>query len=79
MKRQGYLRSSKKNRYSTMPGKEFKAVILRILIGLEKRVENTRETINPEIRNNIAEIKGSINKMRNMMNGMHSRLEEAEQ
>jgi len=58
---------------------EFKAMIICIITGLEKRVEHINETINTEIRNNIAEIKGSINEMRNMLDGMNSRLEEAEE
>ena len=51
-------------------------MITKILTGLEKRVEDISETINTEIRNNIAEIKGSTNKMRNTFDGMKSRLEE---
>jgi len=54
-------------------------MIIKILTGLEKRVEGISQTINTEIRNNRAEIKGSINKIRNMLNGMNSRLEEAEE
>ena len=46
------------------PDGEFKAMIIRILIGLEKRVEGISEILNTEIRNNIAEIKDSINEMR---------------
>ena len=38
-----------------------------------------RETLNTEIRNNIAEIKGSINEMRNTLHGIKSRIEEAEE
>ena len=33
-------------------------MIIKILTGLDKRVEDISETINPGIRNNIAEIKG---------------------
>ena len=54
-------------------------MITKILTGLEKRVEDISETINTEIRNNIAEIKGSINEMRSILDGMSSRLEEAEE
>jgi len=52
-----------------MPDGEFKAMIIKILAGLEKRVEDISETINTEIRNNIAEIKGSINKVRKCLMG----------
>jgi len=50
-----------------------------ILTGLEKRVEDISETPNTRIRNNIAQIKGSIKEMRNMLDGMSSRMEEAEE
>ena len=63
---------------SHMPDREFKLIITRILTGLEKGLEDMSETLNTEIRNNIAEIKGSINEMRNMLDGMNSRLEKAE-
>ena len=49
---------------SNMPDKEFKVMIVRILPGLEKRIEDMNEALNTEIRNNTAEIKGSINEMR---------------
>ena len=35
--------------------------------------------LNTDIRNNVAEIKGSINKKRHMLHGMNSRLEETEE
>lgn len=35
-----------------MPNKGFKAMIIRILTGLEKTVEDISETTNTEIRNN---------------------------
>ena len=58
-----------------MPDKEFKATIIRILNGHEKRVKDINETLNTEIRNNIAKIQGSINKMRNTFDRMN-RMEE---
>jgi len=44
-----------------MPGRKFKASLIRMLTGLEKRVEDLSETLSTEIRNTIAEIKCSIN------------------
>ena len=58
---------------------ELKAMIVKILSGLGKRGGDISETINTEIRNSTAEIKGSINEMRNTLNGINSRLEEAEE
>lgn len=37
------------------------------------------ENLNTEIRNNTAEIKGLINEMTNMLDGMNSRMEEVEE
>ena len=64
---------------SNMLDREFKAMIIRILTALEKRMEDMSENLNIEIRNNIMEIKGSINKMRKTLDGMNSRLEEAQE
>ena len=58
---------------------EFKAMILRILSRLKKRLEDISETINTEIRNNIAEIQGSINKMRKALDGRKRQMEKAEE
>lgn len=44
---------------------------------LRKKVYGISETLNTEIRNNIEEKKGSINRKRNTLDGMKSRLEEA--
>lgn len=38
---------------------EFKAMIIRVLTGLQKRLEDMNEALNTEIRKNIAE--GTIN------------------
>ena len=39
---------------SNMPDEEFKATIIRKLTRLEKKVEHMKETLNTEIRNNVA-------------------------
>lgn len=49
-------------------------MIIQILARLEKTVEDMSETLKPEIRNNIAEIKVSINEMRKILNGKNSRM-----
>ena len=43
---------------SDMPGREYIVIIIRILTGLEKRVEGISETLNTEIGNTRADIKG---------------------
>ena len=64
---------------NNMPEGVFKVTIIRMLTGLEKRVEDVTETLNTKIRNNIGEIKGSINKMRNRLDGMNSKREEEQE
>ena len=51
-------------------------MIIKILIGIEKRVEDMSYSLNAEIKKNIAELKGSINKMNNMLDRMKSKMEE---
>ena len=62
---------------SSMPDREFKVMVIKILTGLEKRVKDMSENLNRGIRNNIAEIQRT-NIIRNMHDGLHSRLKEAE-
>ena len=62
-----------------MPDGVFRAMIIRILIGLGKRVKDTSETLNTEIRNSIAEKKVSINEVRTMLDGIKRRMEKAEE
>ena len=40
-------------------------------------MKDTSEILHAVIRNNIAEIKGPVNEMRNVLDGMSSRMEEA--
>lgn len=54
-------------------------MIIRLLTGLQKRAENISEIINTEIRNNITEKRGLINKMRNTPDIKKSRLEKGEE
>ena len=45
-----------------MVGREFKVMIIKILTGLEKRVEDISETLNKEIKKkNQSEMKNTIN------------------
>ena len=51
-------------------------MIIKILTGLEKGMEDKREIPNTEIKNNIEEIKRSINEMKNMIDVINSRLKK---
>ena len=71
-------RDLSKTDISNTSDREIKTMTTRILIRLEKRVEDINEALTTKIRNNISEVKGSLNEMRNIPDGMNSRLEEAE-
>ena len=70
-------RDISKTDISNIPDREFKVMVIKILTGLEKRVKDMSENLNRGIRNNIAEIQRT-NIIRNMHDGLHSRLKEAE-
>ena len=66
---------------SNILDREFKVVVIKILTGLEKRVEDLSETLNKEIENiktNQSEMKISINEIKNTLERIN-RLEEAEE
>ena len=71
-------RDLSKTDLTNITNRKFKAMIIRILTGFEKKVEDMSETLKTKIRNNKAEIKGLINEIRNMVDGMSSRMEESE-
>ena len=51
-------------------------MLIRMFGGFEKRVEDMSDILKEKVRNDIAEIKGSINEKRNMLDGMNITLEE---
>ena len=56
-------------------------IVIKILTGLEKRVEYLSEALNKEtenIKKNQSEMKSSITEIKNKLKGLNSRLEEAE-
>ena len=62
-----------------MPEPEFKPTIIRILTGLEKRIEDTMESLNTEIKDlkiSHAKIKNAITEMQNQLDIMTRRMEK---
>ena len=55
---QGHGQRAKRNIYKILPDGLLKGMIIRILTGLDKIVEDLSDTLNKGMRNNIAEIKG---------------------
>jgi len=71
-----------KTNISNMSDEDFKATIIRILAGLEKSMEDIRETLPTEIKdlkNNQAEMKNAITEIQNWLDVMTTRIEEAEE
>ena len=67
---------------SNMPDGEFKATVIRIVTGLEKRMEGIKEILTTEIRElkkNQSEMKNVINQTGNWLDALNNRLEEAEE
>ena len=61
-----------------MPYREFKVTTIKILIGLGERVEDIRETLKKNIKKNQS-MMNTINEIKNTLDGINSRLEEAEE
>ena len=61
-------RDLNKTEINSMPDREFKVIIIKILIGLEKRVEDISKT----------QMKNLINEIKNTIDGMNSRIQEEE-
>lgn len=62
-----------------MPDGEFKATIIRILTGLERRIEDIREiltTETEELKKNQSETKSAIKETANRRDAMNTRMEE---
>ena len=64
-----------------MLARDFKVAVIKILTGLEKRMEDLSETLNKEtenIKKNQSEMKNSITKIKSTL-GRINRLDEAEE
>ena len=57
---------------SNMPDREFK-IIIKILIGLQKRVEDISETPNKEIKKSQSEMNNTINEIKNTLDEINTR------
>ena len=58
--------------------RELKVRITKILTRLEKRLEDLNEALNTEIKQNQPVMKNIIIEIKNILDGINSRLEEAE-
>lgn len=64
---------------SSTPDTEFKAMIMKILIGLKERVGNISKTLDKVIKNNISDMKNSVNEIKSTIDGINSWLQEVEE
>ena len=61
---------------------EFRTIVIKLIAGLENRIEDSRESIAIEIkglRNSQEELKNAINKLQNKTEMTTARIEEAEE
>ena len=70
-----------KNDLSNITKQEFRIMVIKLITGLEKSIEDSRESIATEIkglRNSHEELKNAINEVQNKMEATTARIEEAE-
>ena len=71
-----------KNNLSNIKEQEFRTIVIKLIAGLEKCIEESRESIATEIkglRNRHEELKNAINEVENKMEVTTARIEEAEE
>ena len=71
-----------KNDLSNIMEQEFRIIVIKLIAGLEKRIEDNGESITTEIkglRNSQEELKNAINELQNKMEATTARIEEAEE
>uniref|UniRef100_A0ABI7VY98 L1 transposable element RRM domain-containing protein n=1 Tax=Felis catus TaxID=9685 RepID=A0ABI7VY98_FELCA len=69
-----------KNDLSNITAQEFKIIFIKLIAGLEKRIEDSRESISTEIkglRKSQEELKNAINELQNKMEATTARIEKA--
>ena len=71
-----------KNDVSNIAENEFKIIAIKLIAGLDKSIESSRESITTEIkglRNSQEELKNAISELQNKMEVTTARIEEAEE
>ncbi|KAF0887377.1 LORF1 protein, partial [Crocuta crocuta] len=66
---------------SNITEQEFRTIVIKLIAGLEKGMEDIRETIatkTMELKNSCDELKNAINEMHNKMEASNARIEEEE-
>ena len=65
-----------------LPGKEFRIMIVKMIKNLENKMEKMQESINKdieELKNRHAETNNTITEIKNILEGINSRIAEAEE
>ena len=71
-----------KNDLNNTTQNEVKIIVIKLIIGLEKSIQDSRESIATEIkglRNHQEELKNAINELQNKMEATTAQIEEAEE
>ena len=66
----------------TLPEKEFRIMIVKMIKNLEKRMEKMQESVNKdldELKNKHTETNNTITEIKNTLEGISSRISEAEE
>ena len=84
MKQQGQNTPDLKNEEEkgSLPEKEFRIMIVKMIQNLGNRIDKMQETINKELeelKRNQAMLKNTINEIKNTLDGINSRITEAEE
>ena len=75
-------KTTNKTEINNLPDKEFKALVIRILTELGKRIDEHSKNFSKEleyIKKNQSELKNTITEMKNTLGGINSRLGDAEE
>ena len=62
-----------------MSESQFKSTIIKLLVALEKRREESRDFMTAELRSNQAEIKNQLNEMQSKLEVLTTRVNEVEE
>ena len=71
-----------KNNLSNIMEQKFRIIVIKLISGVEKSIEDSRESIATEIkglRNSREKLKNAINEVQNKMEAAIARIEEAEE
>ena len=64
---------------NSMSESQFRSTIIKLLVALEKSIEDSRDLMTAEFRSNQAEIKNQLNEMQSKLEALKMRVKEVEE